>query len=185
MSREGKFINEISRWYSWRWVGAMEQLAGGVIVLPEPPPKPDEFSFRLAEFVERDDLLLMREGQVVRDEVIKEEGDLLNIRWHILHAFFLQLLEVIGKLLNHRIPLLSLPRPPPALLGQVQPNHFLKPGKELPFLFLILFGGGLCLLTGFWSDEVGDDSFLFLLLYGAICGGALGGELDFVFVSGV
>lgn len=152
----------------------MQQLTTRVIILPEPSPKLDEFCLRLAEFIKRDDLLLMGKGQVVRYEVIEEEGDLLNIRWDILNVFLLQLLEVIRKLLNHGIPLLSLPRPPPAFTPKVQPYHLLKPSKPPYFLYLPILPILTILLTGFWIDEVCDDSFIFLLFNLAILNSPFG-----------
>lgn len=119
----------------------MQQLTTRVIIFPEPSPKLNEFCLRLAEFIKRDDLLLMRKGQIVSYEVIEEEGDPCNIRWDILDVFLLQLLEVIRKLLNHGIPLLSVPGPPATLLCKVQSYHLLKPSK-LDHFFLLNF---LCL----------------------------------------
>lgn len=111
----------------------MQQLTARVIVLPEPSPKLDELCLRLPEFVERDDLLLMREGQIVGDEVVEEEGDLLNLRWDVIHVLLVQLLEVVRKLLYHRVPILSLPGPPSGVLCQIQSYNLLKPLKLTPF----------------------------------------------------
>lgn len=116
--------------------------------------------------------MLMREGEVVADEVVEEEGDLIDIRWDIFHPFFLELLEVIGELLDDGVPVLSFSRPPFTLLAEVQCDDLAILRKELILLLLILFerfGCGLyLLLTGFLSDEIGDDGFVFLLLYVAV-----------------
>lgn len=97
----------------------MQQLRLGELPLPQPPPKPDEFIFGLAQRIERDDLLLVCEREVVGDEIVEVKSDILRLQGTLASLYLLQLPEVIAQLLNDDVAVGATAGQPAILLTEV------------------------------------------------------------------